>query len=561
MLVDMDWQMLQALMAGNTLPDILFRASPTFGMALVDAGAAWDFSDIPELKRLFPNFTARLDQWGSFEAWYENATTYNNTHIYITDGINPTALNKLWATYKGTTFARKSYNMSFGSPYSKYLRDDILTRIFPGARTDAQQEQFFLTKFNYDNPTGTSDPYSDIPINSMDDLLSYMKKAKEIIDRENLKDGSGKDKMIVAQLNASNGNPQSIMWSNITMYGYWWVEPPFRVADKVAYNFQGPWVKDVLSWWNRLYGDGLLDPEVFVKTDEQLTDEIVRGRFAIFPSWGSWGRDARAYAREHGLRYGLRELPNWWPITMKNTYNDGSNQWVSYSRITDKAMIITKNVNEKDLVQVANWLDYHYSEEFDILRTWGPPSFSSGVGKDRRFKPAYKDLENFQAYGVAGGKDGFYYGILANSAYPDIPIEALNPEIQIGAFCRSYPLAPMYVYPRRKALGMDYDGEMLSVWSGYQMEKLINYFPMRGWSDADLVYLPEFQRIQYMFFWEAGFGTRIAEAIRGSTKGFESNYAAYQKVFRDNDYDKGIQEYQVKWKEIFDKYIRQYWKQ
>jgi hypothetical protein len=555
---DTSAKVVQALIAGNNLPDLFTQSyippQPDAQQVLVDSGAVWDFSDIPTLRRLFPNFTSRIDQRGDLSIWYENERTYNNTHIRISGDISPIALNKLYAKYRGTPFARMSVLSTLNWATGTYLRDDILTRIFPKVRTDAQQGQFFLTQFDFDNPTGASDPDSDVPIKSMNDLYNYMKKAKEIIDRENLKDGSGKDKMIVAQLNSNNGNPPSIMWSNIYMYGYYWTEPPFRVADKVYYPFQAPWVKDVLAWWNKCYNEGLLDPEVFVKKDDVLADEIVRGRFAVCNAkFDALPYAARAYAKEHNQSYGWRAINSWWPMTMKNTYNDASNQWVSYfTHFTGN--IITKNVKEEDLAQVANWLDYHYSEEFDILTSWGPPSFYTGIGQDRRFKPAYKDLENFQAYAKQGGKDGIYYGICGHTP-AFVPADVTNLEVYVTSFSL-YPQAPMFVYPRLKTA--DYDTQMFMAWLGYHLERLVNFFPQRGWSTNELNSLPEFSRIQYMWF--GTHGPAIAQAIRGPAKDFEANYAAYQKVFQDNDFDKGMQEYQLKWKEIFDKYIKQYWK-
>jgi len=550
----------QALLAGNNLPDIIsesyFPPQVDGQQVLIDNNAVWDFNDMAFLKKMFPNFTTRMNQYGSLDDWYANEGTYKDTHIRITSAIPPLAFTKMMATQKGTTYYRKNVIFAGMGGYPKSLRDDILKMIYPKARSDAEQEQFFIKQFNYATPT-TPDPYADIPINSMDDLYNYMKKVKEIIDSKNLMDGSGRDKMIVAQLNASNGNAPSIMWSNITMYGYIWTEPPFRVADRVYYNFEEPWVKDVLAWWNKCYNDGLLDPEVFVKKDDQLGEEITRGRFAIFPDWGSWTPQARKFAADNKLPYGYREMLAWWPRTFKNTYNDASNQWVTYFQHF-AANIITNYVSEADLPQVANWLDYHYSEEFDILRSWGTPDMYTGTGKDRRYKPAYKDLENFTAYGVSApnGKDGYYYGVYLWA--PITQAAGTNSPENTDAYLTTYPLAPQYVYPAKKATGMSYDTEMNSALYAYYIGKYVNFFPQKGWTNADLNNQPDFAKIQYMWF--GTHGPAIAKAITGPTADFDANYAAYQKVFHDNDWDLGMQEYQIAWKTIFDKYIKQYWK-
>ena len=544
----------QALIAGNNLPEVItqsyFPPQVDGQQVLVDAGKVWDFHDMDFLMEMFPNFTSRIEEYGDLETWYANEATYNDTHIRITGNIEAKAFSDLMESMKGTRFAMEAGPRI--DLYGKMLRDDILKMIYPNARSGAEQEQWFLDEFDPANP---GDPWSDIPIKSMDDLYNYMKKVKEIIDTKGLEDVVGRDKMIVAQLNVANGNPPSLMWSNISMYGYQWVEPPFRVADKVYYNFQAPWVKGVLQWWNKCYNDGLLDPEVFVKQDTQLNEEIVRGRFAIFPDWGL-GPEARKFAKENGATFGYRQMDNTWPITTKSQYSDASNEWVTYFQHFN-ANIITKAVKEEDLAQVCGWLDYHYSEEWDILTSWGPPEFYTGEGNNRRFKPEYKDLENYQAYGVAGGKDGVHYGIYQYSAAA-VEAGVVNYEHNLSHLMNAWPYAPKYVYPFKKTPGMDYDTVIKTAVSAYHGQRLVNLFPQVGWTNAELNNLPNFSKIQYMWF--GTHGPTIAKAITDAPGNFEQNYAAYMKVFDDNDWDAGMAECQEKWTEIFDKYVKQYWK-
>ncbi len=52
----------------------------------------------------------------------------------------------------------------------------------------------------------------------------------------------------------------------------------------------------------------------------------------------------------------------------------------------------------------------------------------------------------------------------------------------------------------------------------------------------------------------------IAKMIVGQASDFEANYAAYQKVFRDNDWAKGMEEVQLAWKRVYDNYVAKYWK-
>jgi hypothetical protein len=543
----------QALIAGNNLPEIItesyFPPQPDGLQVLLDNDMVWDFHDMAFLKKMFPNYTSRIEKYGDLNVWYQQTQTKDGTHIRLDAGMPTIAFNKLMTQMAGTRFALD--NGPGMTLYKKMLRDDILKMIYPNARSDKEQEQWFINTFDYTNP---GDPWSDIPIKSMDDLYNYMKKVKEVIDSKGLKDIVGRDKMIVAQLNAANGNPPSLMWSNISMYGYQWVEPPFVVADKAYYNFQAPWVKGVLQWWNKCYNEGLLDPEVFVKQDTQVTEEITRGRFAIFPDWG-YSANARKFAKDNGSTIGYRQLDNTWPMTAKATYSDASHRAVTYYQHFN-ANLITKTVKEADLPQVAAWLDYHFSEEWDVLRSWGPASFYTGTDENRRFKAEYKDLENFQAYGIAGGKDGVYYGITDYSAAA-IEAGVSNWETHIGQLMNDWPYAPKNVYPFKKTAGMDYDAVIAKAVGQYQGAKQIKPYPQIGWSFAELNATEGFADIQYMWF--GTHGPAIAKAITDPPANFEANYAAYQKVFTDNNWDQGMANYQAKWTEIYNKYVKQYW--
>jgi hypothetical protein len=362
-------------------------------------------------------------------------------------------------------------------------------------------------------------------------------------------DGAGQAGMIPAQLNESDASATRALAGGMTMYGFWWSASPFRVADKVSYPFSGPWVKDVLAWWNRCYNEGLLDPALFTKADDVLVDEMARGRFAVMPGQGAAAAAARAYARSHATGYGWRQVPAWWPVSMKNADSDASNRWVSYTSGSG-GTIITKTVKEEDLVQVCNWLDYHASEEYDILKSWGPAAFTAGADVERRFRPAYRDLESFQAFGIPGARDGYYYGILGNAPVAVDP-RAWNWEVQIGALTR-YPLAPMYVYPRSTRAGMDVDTAMLDAWSAYWHEKQVNSFPQVGWTDADLPPLPD---------WNVTHAAAAARTIVGAPAEFDAHYAAYQQAFTDAGFETAMHAYQDAWRSLFAAHLKRYWRQ
>jgi putative aldouronate transport system substrate-binding protein len=65
----------------------------------------------------------------------------------------------------------------------------------------------------------------------------------------------------------------------------------YRGADgKMTSNYLEPGVKDALAFTNRLYSDGLIDPEFTVKDNTVIQEDITAGRIgmAFGRQWGTW---------------------------------------------------------------------------------------------------------------------------------------------------------------------------------------------------------------------------------------------------------------------------------
>ena len=551
-------QIVEAMITAGSLPHIVAQhhIPPQTEAQKVfhDRGMAWNI-DEPTIREYMPNFTKRMDQWGDMKAYIDNVKSYNNTNYLIGHQFAVTSLPKFANQYKGNPVYDKNAVYQWG--YTLGLRDDILKKIHPSARSEKEQAQWYVDKFDPNKPTAQI--YSDVPIQSMDDLYVYLKKVKDVIDRDNLR--AGGDKMIPAQVNA-NQHPQSIAYSFLTAYGYVWVEPQmFRAKDKAYYNYMQPYFKEVLRWYNKLFNEGLLDPEVFIKPDAQLQEEFTRGRFAVFNNWSNY-QPARDFAKDNNLPYGWRVILCWWPPTFKQADQDGTNFPATYyNHFTNN--IVTKTVEEEDLAQVLGWLDYHYSEEFDILASWGPEEFWTGSGQRRRFKAAYKDLENFQAYGIVGGaeaKDGYYYGVTRYAPF-SIDAGAINWETSLALFFSAWPDAPQYVYPYKKNIEGNYDQDMHFRYVAYETGQQVNFYPQVGWTWNDINSIPSVSKLLYQWFGAAPVSDAITQTVRGSVEDFEKNFEnLYMKYFKDEGYDEMLKEYNTKWKEIFDKYIKQYYK-
>jgi len=554
-----------ALVAAGDIPSFLGRhIIPPNEEAIkifVDKGLLWEFS-ADNLKKYMPKFVARINQYGDFNTWLKQEIHYQDKNWAMSAGMSVDSMSKLAKVIGADNPFMIDQGASYGATYSLGLRDDIMKQIFPNARSYKEQGDFYVSKNGKVDP---KDAYSDIPINSLADLMSYMQKAKDIIDKQSMMVGT--DKMIAGiPWCTSCGGGDTLGWSFSTFYGYAWNEPPWFVVDpepKVYYVFSQDSFKTGLKWANEAYNKGLIDPEVFVKQGDQATADYQKGRYAVIHGWQTGDANNQLAAAKATFRY--RHISAWWPDTahgatsiLKGPFEDISNFPTTYH--THSGLIMTKTVKEEDLPQVFNWIDLAMSEEGDVLHNWGPPSFYTGTGKDRRFKPEYKAIEDQKVYNITtpGAKDGYYYGISYGS--PNWDSAYLNEEtypVYYFAAWGPYPESPQYVYPHKAAITDDFQAKIYAQWCNGNKAHM-NFYPMVGWSQqADLLAIPDFARVRYLLF--AKSAPEIANIIRGSTADFEANWAHMRKIQEDEGLQNALDQVSAKWKEIYNKYVKQYW--
>jgi hypothetical protein len=561
-LPDMDAvQNAQTLIASNDVPESIGRHGippNADAIALLEKNPGlWEFSKA-NIEKYMPRFAARIKKWGDLDIWLENEKRIGGKNYAMSSGIDPKAFPQLIKEQGMDSSFMIDYGLQIGSMHGIALRDDILKKIFPNAKSQKELMALYIQK---NGNISSQEAFGDIPINSLADMKSYLQKAKAIIDAEGLKDATGNDKMIagIPWCTTCEG-AATLGWSWSSAYGYIWNEPPFSTLTKTDayYIYSMPDFVKMTKWANELYNEGLIDPEIFAKKGDLLSADVTKGRYAVINNWQT-GMAVQA-AADNKYPFGYRVLMAWWPsYPLKMDYVDGTNRYVTYH--THSGLLLTKKLKEADLPQAFNWVDFMMSEENDILHAWGPPSFYTGTGKDRRFKAEYKDMENHKVYGILGGKDGYYYG--AAYGRPDIDWAYVNEEnAAVGFFASwSYPEAPMYVYPPEKVTEKtSYVMLVNRSWNKLlgEQAKRINFYPQIGWSENDLVGIPSFSKLRYLAFDQNQ--NRLAQVVVAKPENYQAALDHYMSFFPENGYPAAMAEVTAKWREIFDKYVKQYWK-
>ena len=174
--------------------------------------------------------------------------------------------------------------------------------------------------------------------------------------------------------------------------GNWYVDP---VTHEAIYRFLRPEEKAYYQWLNRMYHEGLIDPDSFVQDYEAYAAKIASGRVIglIDPFWHyDYAEKILKANNEPHRMYGR------YPIQMDATTKAADFRDVGY--IGGYGVGISKNC--KDPVAAIKFLDFMASEEGQILRNWGIENvhYFYDVNQVRRFYP--EELEKQR-------KDADYY--------------------------------------------------------------------------------------------------------------------------------------------------------
>lgn len=124
-------------------------------------------------------------------------------------------------------------------------------------------------------------------------------------------------------------------------------ESTYEVVDgKVRYNPAEPVYKEFLTYMNKLWSEGLIDPEYFTQSEEQYFAKQVQNQYGVFADYASW---VRMYNEEDVWG----QYDAWDPMTSE--YND-EQMWPAYSVSPLGAFVITnKCENPQDLMRLVDW--------------------------------------------------------------------------------------------------------------------------------------------------------------------------------------------------------------
>ncbi len=298
------------------------------------------------------------------------------------------------------------------SPYGYvYVRDDILTQIYPDAKTQKELEEIYMKNGGY-----TKEEMMDVPISSPEEFFDFLYEIKKL----GVKEGN---REVYPTFVADGLDNWSLLTNLGFLYGYN-LNPGgdcnyFTYWDKetknVEYMFKQPFFKEMMRSYTKLVQDGVASSDSIIDNRATFEQNVNNGLYAVL--YGATTvpdpNKLNATLKAQGKKYQYRK------VYLNIPLNHDKFLFAEGNPAGQSVVLLKANLKEEDLPQVLRFFDFAFSEAGQKLALWGPKSAGLFTEENGKRKYVDKDLEAQMVYGAGNDKD-VYYG-LANKAWPGYP--------------------------------------------------------------------------------------------------------------------------------------------
>lgn len=400
------------LSAANAWPDIIHYGQKAIVDKLADGDIVYDLK--PYLEDYCPNIVKQLKDAGIYEYVLNQRDDGKVVRLPYVINLN--------LRYPDMDEDRQ---LKIANVYQTrnhvWVRDDILKKIYPNAKTQDEIEQLYL-----ENGTFTEEDVTDVTFKSKDEFFDFLRK----VDALDMKEGN--QKVYAGYISAGTDNwnvlttmgalyGQNVNNSYDTNYFTYWD----KETNRIEYKFKQPEFKSVLQDWTNLVRDDILSKESLVDNRSKFEQKRDSGLYAVvYPN--DQPNDANIKQNGKGFRY-RKVFIDVEPDTDKYLFVTGV-------PVGDDFAVVKKNVSENDLKQILTYYDYMMSNAGLKLSVWGPKSaglFDEDADGNRTYKD--KELEKCMVYDEQNEKNVYYNlwygGLTAWPGYASTDVNEFAPKL------------------------------------------------------------------------------------------------------------------------------------
>lgn len=377
---------LSKLVAGNNLPDMVHCGAyqgPAHFAKLNKLGQVWELTE-DMIKQYAPNVWKRTPS----EFWEK--IKVDGKIFGIPYGSAPRREVYPDATDEEFEFIsdlKTSYetDVTYSADSAFYIRDDILKMIYPEAHSYDE-----LCKMLDEKGAPLGDELLDIPIKTTEEYVDFMYKIKELGLREG-------DKTVYAFGYTGGDNWVGLSWMGAEMIGYknhnytgTWNSVKQRIEIPLVHDA----VKEAGRYENKMINDKVFDPESLAHTLAQYKEKVYNGQYAVIASgYVDNIKTINDTLEKQGKSYRFRPFITQVPALEEYKPFKEETLWTN-------SVCFLKTMSEADVIQVLNWINVQYSDEFEQVWCWGPEEaglYTETEDGKRKFKD-----DKFNKYYIDG---------------------------------------------------------------------------------------------------------------------------------------------------------------
>lgn len=360
-------------LASDDFPNILFNDDnlPKF----VEADVLYDLKPYiekycPNIKKKYPaEVLDEIEKKGGAEGKiYELPSAIGGDYLDSLEDFDTARIGKEPMSYTGYV----------------YVRDDILKKLYPNAKTADEIEALYREKGEF-----TEEDIFDVKINSYDEFVEFLRAIRKL----DIKEDNKTVYSTYAFTGSDNWSVMNCLWSafdgrgpNFNYMFTYWDAGEKKVDNALRQDF----FKNNLLTWNMLLREDVISPDSLIDPQDTFKTKLNNGLYAVTSSIDVPDENVLKAA---GKNFRYRKL--YLDIPM----NTNKFKALRQSNFGTVGISVFKTTSEQDLIQFLRYFDFCISDLGEKLMSWGPRSAGLWEEADGKRRFIDKEVEDYVVYG------------------------------------------------------------------------------------------------------------------------------------------------------------------
>ena len=414
---------LAKMVATKSYPQVGVGIEASIAEKLDDADKLYDLTEL--IPKYMPNYMKIVNSSEEIKRQYERRKINGKMISY-------SAFSKNAYRFYDKDYTPEKYANLIQPKDSRawiWVRDDILKKIYPNAKTQAEIKEIYLKNGVY-----TKEDLTDVRITSKEEFREFLEKINGLGLTENgrkvwpLYTHAGADNWDLMTMFAIPLAGKGIADSFVNCFSYY-----DGKQDKILKTAEQEWFKEMMKYFNQMIIDGLASKEALIDSAANFDQKKLNGEYAVL--YGNTVVPTDEQLKAAGKTYSYRRVM----LDIPCDYNEYVRIDTAKNVFGGYAIYLFKDtMSETQVEHFLRFLDFFYSDAGMKFANWGPKK-AGLYEEDENGNMKYTD-EKFKAAMVYDGDKQIFidYGLYS---FPRIDsfmgadgINKYNPKLIYGEY-------------------------------------------------------------------------------------------------------------------------------